>query len=72
VIARLMEQPEPSGYGILRLQFRAPGRCERSVGEIDQSFKRLFLLRVDALLQWLLGNVRVCSRFCLIWQQNAS
>jgi hypothetical protein len=28
------------------------------VGEIDQSFKRLFLLRVDALLQWLLGDVR--------------
>lgn len=28
------------------------------MGEVDQSFKRLFLLRVDALLQWLLGDVR--------------
>ncbi len=28
------------------------------MGEIDQSFKRLFLLRVDALLQWLLGDVQ--------------
>jgi predicted transposase YdaD len=28
------------------------------VGEIDQGFKRLFLLRVDALLQWLLGDIQ--------------
>jgi hypothetical protein len=27
------------------------------MGEVDQSFKRLFLLRVDALLAWLLGDV---------------
>ncbi len=34
------------------------GRLAQTMGEIDQSFKRLFLLRVDALLQWLLGDVR--------------
>ncbi|HEY7125972.1 MAG TPA: hypothetical protein VH540_18610 [Ktedonobacterales bacterium] len=28
------------------------------MGEVDQSFKRLFLLRVDALLEWLLGEVK--------------
>lgn len=28
------------------------------MGEIDQTFKRLFLLRVGALLQWLLGDVQ--------------
>src|SRR5579885_3472935 len=28
------------------------------MGEVDQSFKRLFLLQVGALLKWLLGEIR--------------
>jgi predicted transposase YdaD len=28
------------------------------MGEVDQSFKRLFLWQVDALLKWLIGNVQ--------------
>lgn len=28
------------------------------MGEVDQSFKRLFLMRVDTLLEWLLGDIK--------------
>lgn len=28
------------------------------MGEVDQSFKRLFLMRVDSLLEWLLGDIK--------------
>ncbi len=42
------------------------------MGEVDQSFKRLFLMRVDALLEWLLGDIQDVAPCQPIWRRNAS